>query len=107
MLGRIAEYYLHELEGQGFAAHTPSRLAAICRSGESVRDTRAAIVERRMGLIEREAKRNQLLSALADHALIKAAVIFDRHGNVRAQVGSSRVVGTTDRFTDGSLKPWR
>jgi hypothetical protein len=55
-------------------------------------------------LIEREAKRNQMLSALADHALIKAAVIFDRHGNVRAQVGSSRVVGTTDRFTDGSLK---
>lgn len=55
-------------------------------------------------MIEREAKRNQMLSALADHALIKAAVIFDRHGNVRAQVGSSRVVGTTDRFTDGSLK---
>ncbi|MGM0558307.1 MAG: hypothetical protein ACQEVA_18125 [Myxococcota bacterium] len=54
-------------------------------------------------MIEREAKRNQMLSALADHALIKAAVIFDRHGNVRAQVGSSRVVGTTDRFTDGSL----
>lgn len=55
-------------------------------------------------MIEKEAKRNQLLSALADHALIKAAVIFDRHGNVRAQSGSSRVVGTTDRFTDGSLK---
>jgi hypothetical protein len=55
-------------------------------------------------LIEKEAKRNQMLSSLADHSLIKAAVIFDRHGNVRAQVGSSRVVGTTDRFTDGTLK---
>ncbi len=58
-------------------------------------------------MIEKEAKRNQLLSALADHALVKAAVIFDRHGNVRAQVGSSRVVGTTDRFTDGSLNRGR
>ena len=49
-------------------------------------------------------RQRELLSSLAENARIKAAVLFDRHGNVRRQVGSSRVVGTTDRFTNGTVE---
>ena len=37
-----------------------------------------------------QAKYNQLMSALAEHASIKAAVILDSTGNARQQIGSAR-----------------
>jgi hypothetical protein len=47
-----------------------------------------------------EAKRNQLMGALADHALVKAAVVVDRNGGVKARIGSalSLKAGSTDQF---------
>mgnify|MGYP006303116639 CR=1 FL=1 len=58
-------------------------------------------------LMADNATQRELLDSLAENARIKAAVLFDQHGNVRDQVGSSRVVGTTDRFTNGSVETQR
>ncbi len=49
-----------------------------------------------------DAKRNQLMGALAEHAHIKAALIVDAAGTVKARVGKARsltsAAGRTDQF---------
>jgi hypothetical protein len=46
--------------------------------------------------VEVEAKRNQLMGALAEHDLIKAALIVDISGAVKASVGSARALAGPD-----------
>lgn len=43
-------------------------------------------------MLGEQAKYNQLMSALAEHASIKAAVILDSSGNARQKVGSARAL---------------
>lgn len=41
-------------------------------------------------MLEEQAKYNQLMGELKEHASIKAALLVDSGGNVRARVGSAR-----------------
>lgn len=57
-------------------------------------------------MLSDEVKRNQLMGALADHALIKAAIVVDGSGAVKARVGKARSLkakaGGTDQFVSTS-----
>lgn len=47
-------------------------------------------------MLEEQAKYNQLMGELKDHASIKGALLVDTGGNVRARVGSARsMLGST------------
>ncbi len=49
----------------------------------------------------KNAKRNQLMGALDDHELVKAAVIVDTAGAIKARVGAARALkagGGTDQM---------
>lgn len=51
-------------------------------------------------MLGEDAKRNQMMGALEEHAHIKAALVVDRAGSVRARVGRARALKATAGATE-------